>query len=90
MGLRSLLARMESSASSLVPLQSSVGGTATDKADKGGSPCPLSSLKKNQTEYNTVEEGVINIDPTSTIIKTICECGYRPPFCACGYYKFPS
>jgi hypothetical protein len=22
-------------------------------------------------------------------IKTLCECGYIPPFCSCGYYKFP-
>lgn len=21
-------------------------------------------------------------------IKTICDCGYRPPICSCGHYKF--
>lgn len=29
------------------------------------------------------------LGPKSKIIKGICECGYRPPFCACGHYKCP-
>lgn len=26
--------------------------------------------------------------PESNILKTICKCGYRPPFCSCGFWKF--
>lgn len=34
-----------------------------------------SSLRKNNTK--------------AEVIKAMCDCGYRRPFCACGFYKFP-
>lgn len=29
------------------------------------------------------------IEQENKQMKTLCECGYRPPFCSCGFYKFP-
>lgn len=80
MSIHDLLARMESTSSSLVPSKAPYERTANNMKDQDGSPESLGSLKNNQTKYHLVADAQLI---------TICKCGYRPPFCACGFYKFP-
>jgi len=81
MSVRNLLARMESTSSSLVLSKATCGGTVEIQEKQESSPGSLSSLSNNQEKYNFVAE---NIQLT-----TVCKCGYRRPFCACGLYNFP-
>ena len=80
MSVLNLLARMESASISLVPSKATSEGTLEMQVEQGGSPCSLSSLDNNQEEYSFVAG---NIQFTM-----VCKCGYRRPFCSCGFYKF--
>lgn len=83
MSIHDLLARIDSAtSSSLVAHRTHCEGTAKTQEAQGGSPSSSGYLKDNQPKYNSVVKDV-------QIIKTICKCGYRPPFCACGFYTFP-
>lgn len=85
MGLRELLDHLESMPVPLVPSESSCQGTATTQYYQGGSLCSPGSpqIFTGQADSDLKKTTSINV------IKNLCECGYRPPFCACGFYKFP-
>ena len=81
MSVRNLLASMELVSSYPVPLKAIVKGTLEIQDEQASSPGSLSSLDNIQKEFNCAVEEVQ--------LPTVCKCGYRQPFCACGFYKFP-
>ena len=85
MGLNSLLKRMESLTDSSVLSSTLSGGTASAQENQGDSLGSLCSLQKS---HISTEENIISANTEPQLIKIVCECGYRPPFCACDYYKF--
>ncbi|PJE05940.1 MAG: hypothetical protein CK430_15150 [Legionella sp.] len=86
MGLRELLDHLESMPVPSVPSESSSQGTAKTQYYQGGSLCSPGSLQIFTDQAESDLEKTTNIN----VIKNLCECGYRPPFCTCGFYKFPS
>ena len=85
MGLRELLARLESMPVPLVPSEPSREGTTTTQYYQGGSLCSPCS-----TEIFTCQaESGLEKTTSINVIKNLCECGYRPPFCSCGRGQFP-
>ncbi|MFW2572113.1 hypothetical protein [Legionella sp. 29fVS95] len=80
MSVLNLLARMESASISLVPSKATSEGTLEIQEKQVSSLGSLSSPNNNQEESNFVAEDIQ--------LTTICKCGYRRPFCACGFYKF--
>lgn len=76
---------MESLTGSSVPPSISSERTATAQGNQEDSLGSLCSLQKN---YISTEGNIISANTEPQLIKVVCECGYRPPFCACGYYKF--
>ncbi|KTC81711.1 hypothetical protein [Legionella brunensis] len=81
MSVLNLLARVESTSSSLVPSKATSEGTMEIKEKQASSPGSLGSPNENQEKYNFVVEDIQ--------LTTVCKCGYRRPFCTCGFYKFP-
>jgi hypothetical protein len=79
MGLRELLDRLETMPVPLVPSQSSPEGTSITQCTKGGSLCSLSSPEIFTSQWRSTQ-----------LIRTQYACGYYPPFCSCGFYKFPN
>lgn len=51
-------------------------------ADESRESCGLTTSP--QEEIGNNQENQL-IEP----IKTVCACGYRPPICSCGFWKFP-
>ena len=87
MGVRELLDCLESKPVPFVPSEPTCQGTATSQYYQRGSLCSLSSPEISNPQAN----GGPDLKKSRNInaIKTLYECGYRPPFCACGFYKFP-
>jgi hypothetical protein len=82
MSVDDLLTRIESASGSLVPSKATSERTLEIQDTQESSPGSLSSLSNNQEKYNIIAED-------TQLITTICKCGYRRPFCACGFHKFP-
>ncbi|KTD00846.1 hypothetical protein [Fluoribacter gormanii] len=80
MSVLNLLASMELISSSPVPPKATPEVTLEMQVEQESSPDSLSSIDNNQEEYSFVAG-----DTQSTIV---CKCGYRQPFCSCGFYKF--
>ena len=80
MSVRDLLDRISASGS-LVPSKAACEGTLEMQERQESSLGSPGSLSNPQEKHNFVVE---NIQLT-----TVCECGYRRPFCTCGLYKFP-
>lgn len=68
---------MEFISSSPVPPKATPEVTLEMQVEQASSP---GSLDNNQEEYSFVTG-----DIQSTMV---CKCGYRRPFCSCGFYKF--
>lgn len=81
MSVLNLLARMESASGSLVLSKATCGGTVETQEIQEGSFSSPGYPSDNQEKYNFVSDDIQ--------LTIICKCGYRRPFCACGFYKFP-
>jgi hypothetical protein len=71
-----------------VPLSIEIGGTKKNHIQHGEPPSSPSSPIRIQPQLYCSDKD-INTALQQTVSATICKCGYRPPFCACGYYIFP-
>ena len=52
----------------------------------------VESHKNSVKNLQQIDDSVVarnNNTPEQKIMKAICDCGYRAPFCACGFYKLP-
>lgn len=74
-----LLARMESTSGSLVLPKKAYEGTVETQSIQEGSPGSLSYPCNNPEKHELAVIDQLN---------TVCKCGYRRPFCACGFYQF--
>ena len=77
MSVRDLLDRISASGS-LVPSKATYEGTLEMQERQASSPGSLGSLNNDQEQFAE------NIELTA-----VCKCGYRSPFCSCGFYTFP-
>lgn len=80
MSVLNLLASMVLVSNSPVPPKETPEVTLEMQVEQASSPGSLSSPDNNHEEYSFVA-----VDIQSTMV---CKCGYRRPFCSCGFYKF--
>ncbi len=66
---------------------SSISSERTDPAQENQDDS-LGSLCSLQKNHISTEENIISVNTEPPLIKVVCECGYRAPFCVCDYYKF--